>query len=320
MARPLRLQFSGAFYHITARGNERKDIFRSDDDRRAFLGILAHAIERYRLILHAYVLMRNHYHLLLETREASLSLAMRHLNGVYTSYFNRTHRRVGHLFQGRYKAILVEKESYLLELSRYIHLNPHRAKRAVGLGWYPWSSYRAFIGGVGCPGWLTRQEVLAYFGSNLERAQGAYERYVKEGIQKGVEGPWDKVIGQMVLGGEQFVERIRGRVGKGRDREVPARRHLESRPSWEAIQRAVGSLLPRLVDLRTGNRSNPERALMMYLGRERGGLSLKELAKRCEVEESTVSRIVDRVRQLRISHPAWDRALLKIERRLNANS
>src|SRR3990172_3795533 len=120
MARPLRLQYPGALYHITARGNERKPVFRSDEDRETFPEILANTIDRYRLIVHAYVLMNNHYHLLLETREANLSRALRDLNGIYTAYFNRRHRRVGHLFQGRYKAILVEKESYLFELSRYI--------------------------------------------------------------------------------------------------------------------------------------------------------------------------------------------------------
>lgn len=133
MARPLRLVYPGALYHITARGNERKEIFRSDDDRSAFLSILAQAVERYRLILHAYVLMSNHYHLLLETEEGNLPLAIRHLNGLYTGYFNRSHRRVGHLFQGRYKAILIEKESYLLELSRYIHLNERKKGQATFL-------------------------------------------------------------------------------------------------------------------------------------------------------------------------------------------
>lgn len=118
MARPLRLQHAGALYHITARGNERKSIYRTDEDREVFLTVLAQAIERYRLTLHTYVLMDNHYHLLLETCEANLSLAMRHLNGGYTSYFNRTHNRVGHLFQGRYKAILAEPGGDLIRSER----------------------------------------------------------------------------------------------------------------------------------------------------------------------------------------------------------
>ena len=135
MARPLRVDYPGALYHVTARGNERKAIFRHDADREQFLAVLAHAVERYRLRLHAYVLMDNHYHLLVETPEANLSLALRHLNGVYTGAFNRAHRRVGHLFQGRFKAIVVDKESYLLELSLYIHLNPVRTTRQRLAAW-----------------------------------------------------------------------------------------------------------------------------------------------------------------------------------------
>ena len=126
MARPLRLLYPGACYHVTARGNERKPIFRDDTDRRRFLERLAAVVARYRLVLHAYVLMRNHYHLLVETSEGNLAAALRQLNGVYTQDFNRRHRRAGHLLQGRYKALVVEKDSYLLELTRYIHLNPVR--------------------------------------------------------------------------------------------------------------------------------------------------------------------------------------------------
>jgi REP-associated tyrosine transposase len=124
MARPLRIEYSGAYYHVTSRGNERKAIFRDDTDRKTFLGLVERAAEEFHLRLHGYVLMNNHYHLLLETRKGGLNRALRFLNGVYSQAFNRRHHRIGHLFQGRYKAILVDKESYLLELSRYLHLNP----------------------------------------------------------------------------------------------------------------------------------------------------------------------------------------------------
>ncbi len=319
MARPLRLQYPSALYHITARGNERKNIYRTDTDRQAFLRILSQAIERYRLILHAYVLMTNHYHLLLETQEANLSLAMRHLNGVYTSYFNRTHRRIGHLFQGRYKAILVEKESYLLELSRYIHLNPHRVRMGVGLGQYRWSSYPEYIGTRKAPAWLRREEVLGYFGRDLSKAQVSYRRYMEEGIRKGVENPWEKVLGQVVLGGEKFIGSIRAKIGRGRDREIAGRRQLEDRPSLEAIKKQVQKALPMLRLLKKGNRSNPERAIMMYLGREMGGLSLKDLARRYGLDESTVSQAAGRVARLRLKNPGWARVLLRIEKFLRPN-
>ncbi|MCH8056115.1 MAG: transposase, partial [Deltaproteobacteria bacterium] len=145
MARPLRIEYPGATYHVTSRGNERKAIFRGDLDRRKFLELLSSSVEQFILQLHAYVFMDNHYHLLVETPEGGLSRAVRYLNGVYTQYFNRRHRRVGHLFQGRYKAILIDKDSYLAELSRYIHLNPWRVRSGVKDPLrYRWSSLRAY--------------------------------------------------------------------------------------------------------------------------------------------------------------------------------
>lgn len=318
MARPLRLQYPGALYHVTARGNERKAIFRSDEDRQTFLTILSQAIERYRLILHAYVLMGNHYHLLVETAEANLSLAIRHLNGVYTQAFNRRHRRVGHLFQGRYKAILVEKESYLVELSRYIHLNPVRAGIEGSLR-YRWSSYPDYVGSRKAPAWLVYGEVLGYWGQDIGRAQGAYRRFVEEGIKKGVERPWEKVMGQVVLGGERFIEKVRGRIGRGESREVPGRRQLAERPGWEVIRREVRNIRSEVMKLKTGNRSDPEKAVMVYLGRERGGLSLRELARLCGREESTVSQTAARVARLREREAKWDQLLRRIERSLIHN-
>ena len=141
MGRPLRIEFPGAHYHVTSRGNEQKDIFKSKADREQFLGYLESAVSRYGAVIHAWCLMTNHHHLLLETPLANLSQIMRHINGAYTNYFNTKRKRVGHLFQGRYKAILIEADAYLLELSRYIHLNPVKAKIVSRLEDYPWSSY-----------------------------------------------------------------------------------------------------------------------------------------------------------------------------------
>ncbi|MCG6896234.1 MAG: transposase [Thiocapsa sp.] len=148
MARALRLEFAGALYQVTARGNERRSIFLGDGDgdRAAFLGVLAQTCERFGWICHAYCLMTNHYHLLVETPDGNLSKGMRQLNGVYTQRVNRSHGRVGHLFQGRFKAILVERESDLLELARSVVLNPVRAGMVPAPGDWPWSSYRATVG------------------------------------------------------------------------------------------------------------------------------------------------------------------------------
>ena len=316
MSRPLRVLYPGALYHITARGNEKKEIFRSDADRSVFLAILAQAVERYRLILHAYVLMNNHYHLLLETQESNLPLAIRHLNGIYTGYFNRTHRRVGHLFQGRYKAILIEKESYLLELSRYIHLNPIRVKKSVRLGSYRWSSYLDYIGKRRAPKWLTTEGALSRFGENRRRAERAYQIFVEEGMQKGINRPWDRMVGQAVLGGEKFLRSIQGKIEKGKHREVPDRKRLAARPSFEEIQERVLEVSPELQFLRTGPRSNPEKTVIFYLGRERAGMSLRALAKRLAVDDSAVSHGARRLAQLRLENPKLDRILLGIEKGL----
>ena len=190
----------------------------------------------------------------------------------------------------------------------------------VGLGRYRWSSYPEYIGIRRAPDWLRREEVLGYFGRDLSKAQVSYQRYMEEGIRKGVEKPWEKVIGQAVLGGEKFIGLIRATIGRGRDWEIVGRRQFEDRPSLEAIQRQLQKALPMLLLLKKGNRSNPERAVMMYLGREAGGLSLKELAKGYGLDESTVSQTAGRVARLRLNNPAWARVLLRIEKGLIPNT
>ncbi len=154
MARPLRIEFAGALYHLTARGDRREAIYEDDADRQSFLDVLAEVVERYNWVCHAFCLMTNHYHLVVETVEGNLSHGMRHLSGVYTQASNRRHGRTGHLFQGRFKGILVDRDAYLLELSRYVVLNPVRAGMVDEPGQWPWSSYRAMIGTVSVPNWL----------------------------------------------------------------------------------------------------------------------------------------------------------------------
>jgi putative transposase len=156
----MRIEFPGAVYHITARGNERKMMFLDDHDREAFLVLMRQVKERFNWLIHSYVLMGNHYHLLVETVEANLSRGMRQLNGVYTQVFNRRHKRVGHLFQGRFKAILIEKDSYLLEISRYLALNPVRTGMVSRAEEWPWSSYRTTIGIADPPSWLQVDWIL----------------------------------------------------------------------------------------------------------------------------------------------------------------
>jgi REP element-mobilizing transposase RayT len=218
------LEFAGALYHVTARGNERRNIFLGnvDDDREAFIDVLAKTCERFKWICHAYCLMTNHYHLLVETPDANLSKGMRQLNGVFTQHVNRSHCRVGHLFQGRFKAILVERDSYLLELGRYVVLNPVRAGIVRTPSEWPWSSYRATAQEEPAAPFLATDWLLRAFADTREDAVAGYRRFVAEGI--GATSPWHALKGQIYLGSEQFVERMQALIDyKQPLREIPKR-------------------------------------------------------------------------------------------------
>lgn len=210
MARPLRIEFAGALYHITVRGNARQDIYIDDEDRESFLEILRQACDRFKWLCHAYCLMSNHYHLLIETQTASLSKGMKYVNGTYTQYFNRRHHRVGHVFQGRYKGILVERESYLLELARYIVLNPVRAHMVLSAKEWRWSSYRGTAGYASPHPLLTTDWILGNFDSQRSKAQLAYREFVKQGKKQ--PSPWVSLTNQIYLGSGTFVEEMQSRI------------------------------------------------------------------------------------------------------------
>ena len=206
MARPLRIEYAGALYHLTSRGDRREDIYLDDIDRVIFLEVLAGVCERFCWVCHAYCLMSNHYHLLIETRESTLSQGMRQLNGVFTQRSNHRHHRVGHVFQGRYKAILVQKESYLLELARYVVLNPVRAGMVRSAKDWPWSNYRSTAGWDDAPEWLNTDWLLSAFGAKRKPAMEAYRKFVSEG--RGLRSPWEDLKRQIYLGDEAFVDRM----------------------------------------------------------------------------------------------------------------
>ena len=193
MTRPLRIEFPGAIYHVTSRGNARRRIFLDDEDRATFLSTLAWVVERFAWICHSYCLMGNHFHLLIETPTPNLSRGMRQLNGVYTQGFNRRHRKAGHLFQGRFKAILVERDSYLLELARYVVLNPVRAKMVKTPGNYAWSSYRSTLGLDPIPAGLSIDWLLGQFAKTKPVARQRYAAFVQAGI--GQASPWEDLKG-----------------------------------------------------------------------------------------------------------------------------
>jgi len=243
MARPLRIEYEGAVYHVTSRGNAGTKIFLDDADRRRFLDTLATVVERFGWICHAYCLMTNHYHLLIETPQPNLSRGMQHLNGVYTQWFNRRHSRAGHLVQGRFKSIVVEKGSYLLELARYIVLNPVRVKVARSARDWPWSSYRATAGLADSPRFLTTDWLLAQFSENRAAAIRAYRDFVRRG--KGME-VWDGLTAGMLLGSDAFVRSLRPLltdvVGNS---EIRREERLAFRPTLEELFAGVADKTSR---------------------------------------------------------------------------
>ncbi|WP_317201791.1 transposase [Janthinobacterium sp.] len=203
MARPLRIQFAGGLYHVTSRGNQREAIYLSELDRLTWLAIFPQVCQRYKWRCHVWCQMTNHYHIVIETLEPTLVRGMRQLNGVFTQYINRAHRRVGHVFQGRYKAILVEQESYLLELARYVVLNPVRAGIAGKAEDWKWSSYHSMLTPELAPEWLETQWLLGQF-SNVQKGTAvAYRDFIGEGADS---APiWADIKGQIFLGSEEFL-------------------------------------------------------------------------------------------------------------------
>jgi REP element-mobilizing transposase RayT len=276
MARPLRIEFAGALYHVTSRGNRREPIYEDDEDRRMFLGILAEVVKQFNWICHAYCLMTNHYHLVVETPERNLSKGMRQLNGVYTQASNRRHGRSGHLFQGRFKAILVDKEAHLLELVRYVVLNPVRAGAVARAGEWPWSSYRATAGEGPAPAGLTVEGLLSRFGQEREEAQKRYRRFVAEGANRG--GIWAGLRQQIYLGDEQFVARMQknARIG-GNKLTIPRAQRRPPAPPLPAIA-------ARYED-------RDEAVVAAYAS---GAYSYRQLAEFFGLHLSTIGRIVRR--------------------------
>lgn len=274
MSRPLRIEFVHGLYHVTSRGDGREDIFLDDADRELFLAVLSETVERFNWVVHAYCLMGNHYHLLIETPDGNLSKGMRQLNGVYTQRFNRQHKRVGHVFQGRYKAIIVQKDSYLFELARYIVLNPVRAEMVRSAKDWPWSSYRATADMADNPAWLTTDQILAMFGQRRAQAVDAYRLFVAAGRNQ--PSPWGKLRNQIFLGTEAFVEKMQRRlVSDGDLSEVPAaQRRKLAKPLEHYAQKYI------------------DRDLAIVQAYASGGYGMKEIGVHFGLHYSRISRII----------------------------
>jgi len=276
MARPLRIEFAGALYHVTSRGDRRESIFEDDKDRRMLLDVLAEVVQRFNWVCHAYCLMTNHYHLVVETVEGNLSKGMRQLNGVYTQASNRRHRRVGHLFQGRFKGILVDRDAYLQELSRYVVLNPVRAGMIESPEQWPWSSYRAMIGETPAPKWLAVDAMLSVFGTRREDAHRNYQRFVLESLGGDRGSIWEGLRQQIYLGDEGFVERMQRRAqARGDTLTIPQAQRRPPAPSLEEIAAR-----------------NRERNVAMVAAYATGAYSYREIAAYFGVHLATVGRVV----------------------------
>lgn len=275
----LSYEFPNALYHVTARGDRREDIFEDDEDRHAFLRTLHEVVDQFNWLCYAWCLMGNHYHLLVQTPHANLSKGMRQLNGVFTQYSNRRHRRVGHLFQGRFKAILVDSDAYLLELSRYIVLNPLRAKMVRRVQDWPWSSYRASVGLAPPEAFLAVDALLSQFARRRDVARERYARFVTQG--RNAPSPWAQVKGQVFLGSDAFVERMQsGMATRQRDDvQIPAAQRRAPAPSLAQIER-----------------SSKHRDQAIAHAHATGAYSYQQIAEHFGVHFTTVGRIARRAR------------------------
>lgn len=274
---------------MTTRGNERRKIVLDDADRWQFFRILKEVIEEEKVACHAWVLMDNHYHLLLETPHGNLSRAMWHLNGIYTQKFNKKHDRTGHLFQGRFKAIVVEKETYLKVLCRYIVLNPVRAKMVKDPGGWNWSSYRATAGLEKKTAWLETNWLLGQFGKDEKQAQKKYREYVAEGIGKR-ESPWEELYSRVYLGKDKFLKRV-NEVGKQhRNLDMPKYQKQVMKQDPGKVLEKVGKEYgenPGEI-LKAGRRRTESRDAAIYLLKTESGLSLKEIGNKMGIGFSAV--------------------------------
>lgn len=276
MSRPLRLDWPGGLFHVTARGDRREPIVEDDADRTAWVALLGEACMRFNWRLHAWCLMTNHFHLLVEVPEGNLSAGMRHLNGVWSQQFNRRHRRVGHVFQGRFKAILVERETYLRELARYVVLNPVRAGMVGDAVDYRWSSCAATVSdepGACRPDGFEPEVLLALFGQRRAQAVAGFVDFIRAGV--GWPSVWEQLQGQIFLGSPEFLAQMQQRLADPKVlREVPRLQQRPLRPPLEDLA-ARYSRAEAIVRACTGSQ---------YLQRE--------VAAFFGVHESTVSRMV----------------------------
>ena len=319
MARPLRIEFENAIYHVCARGNARERVFQTEADRVHFLKLLEQSLARFDVALFGFVLMSNHYHLIAQTRRANLSRWVHWLSVAYTVYFNRRHNRSGHLFQGRFKSFLVEgKSEYLLTLSRYLHLNPVRGvslgrgnpqERRERLRGFKWSSYRGYAGLEPVLPFVEEGPVFEAFGPPAKSRRIGYRRFVEEGLLREVKNPFEMVRWQAVLGSETFVQKIRDRIASREveKREVTGIRQSSRNIETEEICRRVAKKYRvRVSDVLEMERRGCEaRSVAMWMVWESGAKSLREIGQ--DFGGLDYAAVAQRIRRTRARTPLKDR-------------
>jgi len=336
MARFPRIERAGAWHHVTARGNERRAIYRDDRDRQHFCDLLGEAVELFQWRLHVYVLMDNHFHLLVETPEPNLGRGMQWLNTSHSVWFNRRHQRAGHLLQGRFKSIVVDPSGWALELSRYIHLNPVRVgrlglsksdrhadqagagakptaeavkRRLAELRRYRWSSYRAYIGLASPPRWLERETILQLGGGCGPEAAVRYRQHVEQAVRQGLAvNPWEELRERTLLGGVDFARRLAQGIGLGKG-EKPRGRRL-ARPTVAQIISVVETVKGEKWESFRNRHGDWGRDVVFYLGRKDWALKLRELgAAAGGVDDVAVSMAARRIAKRAANDPAISAAL-----------
>ena len=312
MSRALRLDFAGATWHVFSRGNNHESIFLDDVDRLRFLELLGDAVERFKWIVYEYELMTNHYHFALDTPEPTLSRGMQWLNGKYAQWFNRRHRRSGHLFQGRFGGEVVEKETELLNVCRYIALNAVDAGMVERPEDYRWGSYRAHAGYEEAPKWLGTKELLARFAPVRTAAQTLYRTFIAEGIGKDHDIR-PRIVGQIFLGSEHWIEQMRARVeSKPRSDDHPRVQRYVGRPLMPTIVKVVAETFGTTVAQVQKRGASPARRAAAWLGCYEGILSRRAIAAGLRLESSGRASDLISICDRELDHDEW--LLKKIDR------
>jgi len=316
MARPLRIQGEGFYYHIIQRGTEKRDIFRSDWDKERFLKLLETAHSRYKAIIHSFVLMDNHYHLILETEKPNLSQIMHYIDTGYAVYHNLKYNRVGPLYQGRYKSIIIEHDDYLHYLSRYIHLNPVRAKVVNTPIEYKWSSYRYFVTHTPPPSCLNVAPILGMFGYKIKNSIKAYRSFVEDNIGQETDIIRKNTLKGFILGDIEFLKKIHDQfIDRKCDEEIPAIRQMASylTPTLEYIS--------ALADKNIQNNVKLSKKVKIYLARKYTSMSLKDIGRAFGgIRYANVSIITKRLEQKKNRHKKISKILARLEKMLNVKT